>query len=201
MSLWKRSLQHICWFPRMSTLVNQTIEKCPPCACNEKQVIMSEPIMPTAFPPSSWHTLAIDFSSRTPTGEYTLAVYDEHSRKTLVKLSKDLTSAAAIAICKNYFAKYGIPEIIKSDNGPAFISNEWTQFSKKYNFIHKKITPLHPKANAGAERVMKSTNKQIRCSKVAGTPWKAWNGKCRCSLKDTTKRLTQQLDTHPTYYF
>ena len=107
-----------------------------------------------------------------PTNDYTFAVYDCHSRKTLVKLANNLTSATAIKICQNFFSKYGIPNVIKSDNGPAFRSSEWTNFAKKYNFHHQKITPLHPEANAGAERVMKATNKLIRISKVTNTPWK-----------------------------
>ena len=43
---------------------------------------------------------------------------------TLVKLASDMSSTTAIKICQNFFAKYGIPKIIKSDNGPAFRSSE-----------------------------------------------------------------------------
>lgn len=75
-------------------------------------------------------------------------------------------------MCKNLFIKYGIPKVKKSDNGPAFSSKEWADFAKKYNFGHQKITPLHPKANSMAERVMKAENKRIRCSVDAKTPWK-----------------------------
>ena len=172
MSLCKRLLKNICWFPKLDTLVNNTIKDCAPCQCNEDNTT-NEPIIASLMPTTSWHTIDIDFSSRSPTNEYQLATYDEHSRKSIVKLAKDLTSATAIQICKNLFTKYGIPKVIKSDNGPAFISKEWANFAKKYNFKHQKITPLHPKANPMAERVMKTSNKRIRCSVVAKTPWKA----------------------------
>ena len=171
LSLCKCLLRNICWFPQMDQMVDNTIKDCLPCQCTVKSTT-TEPIMPTSIPPSAWHTLAIDFSSRTPTNEYLLAVYDEHSRTTLQKLSQNMTTASAITSCKDFFRQYGIPKVIKSDNGPAFISAEWASFARKYNFKHQKITPLHPESNAGAERTMTATNKGIRCAQVAGTDWK-----------------------------
>ena len=155
----------------MDSMIDSTVNDCIACQCNEDNTT-TEPILPSTIPESAWHTLSIDFGSRSPTNDYTLAVYDSHSRKTLVKLAPNMTTATAIRICQNFFIKYGIPKIIKSDNGPAFISAEWANFAKKYNFHHQKITPLHPEANSGDERVMKATNKRIRVSKVAKTHWK-----------------------------
>lgn len=155
----------------MDSMVDTTIENCAPCQCNEDNTTV-EPIIPSPIPETAWHSLSIDFGSRSPTNEYTLAIYDDHSRKTMVKLAKNLTTNTAITICKNLFTQYGIPATIKSDNGPAFISAEWANFAKRYNFRHQKITPLHPKANAGAERIMKATNKRIRIANVANTHWK-----------------------------
>ena len=169
--LCKRLLRNICWFPKMDSLIEESITDCIACQCNV-QGTTTEPILPTLMPPESWHTIAIDFSSQSPTGEYQLATYDENSRQTILKLSKDMTTASAIRICKLLFSTYGIPKVIKSDNGPAFISHEWAEFAKRFNFKHQKITPLHPEANAGAERVMKNNNKSVRCASVTNTPWK-----------------------------
>ena len=131
-----------------------------------------EPIMPTSIPRTAWHTLSIDFSSKLPSGEYTMGILDEHSRKTLVKLSKNMTSETAIKVCMNFFGKYGIPKVIKLDNGPAFSSQQFANFAKTFNFKHQKVTPYHPEANAGSERIMKALNKRARCAAVAHTSWK-----------------------------
>ena len=171
LKLCKRLLRNICWFPKMDQMVESTIKECVPCQCTVKSTT-TEPIMPSKIPPSAWHTIELDFSSRTPTNEYLLAVYDQHSRQNIQKLSQDMTTESAVRICKNFFIKYGVPKIIKSDNGPAFKSHAWADFARKYNFIHQKITPLHPESNSGAERTMSCTNKRIRCSKVDGTHWK-----------------------------
>ena len=169
--LCKRLLRNICWFPKMDQMIENTIKECVPCQYTVKTTT-TEPIMPTNIPPSAWHTIELDFSSRTPTNEYLLAVYDQHSRQNIQKLSHDMTTESAVRICKNFFIKYGVPKIIKSDNGPAFKSHAWAEFARKFNFIHQKITTLHPESNSGAERTMACTNKRIRCSRVDGTHWK-----------------------------
>ena len=170
--LCKRLLRNICWFAHMDSQIDKEIDNCVPCQCNENTIHPS-PISPTTIPPTAWHTLAIDFSSRLPTGEYTLAIYDENSRYTMAKLASNMTSKTAIDICKNFFRHHGIPKEIKSDNGPAFISVEWANFIKQFNVKHKKVTPYHPEANASAERVMKGINKRARCAAVANTNWKS----------------------------
>ncbi len=53
--------------------------------------------------------VAIDHTSKSPTNDYGLEVVDEGSRTTIIKKAKDLTSATAIALRKNIFAKHGIP--------------------------------------------------------------------------------------------
>ena len=68
----------------MDSMVDTAIGDCIACKSNEKNTT-TEPIVPSSIPKSAWLTLSIDFGSRSPTNEYTFAVYDCHSRKTLVK--------------------------------------------------------------------------------------------------------------------
>ena len=43
------------------------------------------------------------------------------------------TSTALISVFKSVFARFGIPEILRSDNGPQFTSAEMTEFMSSYN--------------------------------------------------------------------
>ena len=68
MSLCKRLLKNICWFPKLDTMVNNTIQDCAPCQCNENTTT-NEPIIASIMTLTSWHTIDIDFSSRSRTNE------------------------------------------------------------------------------------------------------------------------------------
>ena len=51
------------------------------------------------------------------------------------------------AICpklEKIFAIHGIPDLVKSDNGPLFDSHAFEVYAKEKGFIHKPVTPLWP---------------------------------------------------------
>jgi len=50
------------------------------------------------------------------------------------------------------FATHGLPEIIMTDNGTAFISNKFQEFKAKNSIRHIKTAPYHPASNGLAER-------------------------------------------------
>ena len=46
----------------------------------------------------------------------------------------ETTSLFVIGKLKNLFAKFGIPEVVVSDDGPQFSSANFLQFSQEYSF-------------------------------------------------------------------
>ena len=73
---------------------------------------------------------------------------------------------------REIFKELGIPRVVKSDNGPAFISQEFKDFAIEMGFKHQKITPRHPHGNGGCERFMGNINKVVRCAKVMNENWR-----------------------------
>ncbi|KAK3721864.1 hypothetical protein QZH41_011500, partial [Actinostola sp. cb2023] len=69
------------------------------------------------------------------------------------------------------FSRQGIPDVLKSDNGPPFNGHEFSNFAEYLGFHHRKITPVWPKANGEAERFMRSLKK---CVTTAHTEHKNW---------------------------
>ena len=72
----------------------------------------------------------------------------------------------------NIFSMFGIPRVIKTDNGPPFNGSQFSQFARYMGFHHRKITPLWPQANATAERFMRTIGKIVRIAPMQGMPWK-----------------------------
>jgi len=170
-SLTTRLLKHKYFWPKMDKQIKDKIETCIAClSCTDTTT--PKPIIPSMLPTGKWKLVAIDFSSKTPDGNYILVLIDEYSRYPILEFTTGLTSKSAIQALKAVFKKHGVPAEIKSDNGPAFISTEFREFATQMKFKHSKITPEHPQSNPMAERFMGNLNKQIRCSKVLEEEWK-----------------------------
>ena len=60
------------------------------------------------------------------------------------------------------FAAWGIPRVIKTDNGPPFNGHEFRDYANDLSFKPRKITPLWPQANGMVERFMSTLKKTIQ---------------------------------------
>ena len=67
---------------------------------------------------------------------------------------------------------FGVPVVIKTDNGSPFNGHQFNKYSKLAGFIHRKFTPLWPRANAQAESFNKLLMKSVRSTKLEGKKWK-----------------------------
>ena len=52
---------------------------------------------------------------------------------------------------KTIFSGSGSPEILITDNGRSFISEDFKQFTMEWSFVHGRSSPHYPKGNAHAE--------------------------------------------------
>ena len=73
---------------------------------------------------------------------------------TFFEISKlpDTTANTIILYTKSIFARHGIPNVLRSDNGLQFSSDAFKQFSSQWGFSHITVTPYHPQANGLAEK-------------------------------------------------
>ena len=71
------------------------------------------------------------------------------------------------------FLTHGIPETVRTDNGPPFNSKAFKSFSKRIGFQTQKVTPLWPEANGQAEAFMKCLGKIVRTAFIENKDWKA----------------------------
>ena len=66
-----------------------------------------------------------------------------------------MTSSKVTALLKKQFARFGIPNVIMSDGGPQFVSQEFQDFAKKWRITHVTSSPMHQLANGKAESAVK----------------------------------------------
>jgi transposase InsO family protein len=60
-----------------------------------------------------------------------------------------------IGILKKHFARYGIPSIVMSDNGPQFVSREFERILSNWKVNHVTSSPGHQQSNGKAEAAVK----------------------------------------------
>ncbi|KAK3107377.1 hypothetical protein FSP39_013142 [Pinctada imbricata] len=75
---------------------------------------------------------------------------------------------------KSQFARHGIPDKVKSDNGPPFNSREFAEFSKSYEFEHITSSPRYAQSNGKAEISVKIAKRLIhKCAMDGKDPYLA----------------------------
>ena len=120
----KRLLREKVWFPGIEEKVKTTIESCIACQANGPPV-QPAPLQMTTLPPKPWHTVNVDFCGPFPTGEQLLVVIDAYSRFPEVEIVHSTAGKGMIHKLDRIFSTYGIPKVLKSDNGPPFSSQEF----------------------------------------------------------------------------
>ena len=65
---------------------------------------------------------------------------------------------------KPIFARHGIPDVLVSDNGPQYASQEFKDSATAYDFRHVTSSPHHSQGNGEAERAVKTIKRLLKCN-------------------------------------
>ena len=167
----KALLRSKVWFPGADAAAEEAVRRCIPCQANTtgRQV---EPLAMSPLPRGPWLNVSIDFCGPIPSGEYLLVMVDECSRYPVVEIVRSTAAETVISVVDKVLSLFGLPEVIKSDNGPAFQGHAWKAFLKECGVRHRRITPLWPQVNGQVENLNKSLEKSLKAASVKGKPWR-----------------------------
>lgn len=115
----KQLVREKIWFPGIDKTVEEMIGGCLACQANSIPNPPT-PLKMNELPPEPWHTIHLDFCGPFPTGEYVLVAIDAYSRFPEVDIIHSTSAKATIVKLERIFATHGLPQTIKSDNGPPF---------------------------------------------------------------------------------
>jgi transposase InsO family protein len=73
----------------------------------------------------------VDFAGPLEGGQMLLILVDAHSKWIEVFPTRSSTSAVVIDNLRRVFSQFGLPEVLVSDNGSAFVSEEFNKFLLK----------------------------------------------------------------------
>ena len=163
-ALWSsrmRSLSRMyVWWPTIDSDIEKTVRRCTNCQSVQSAPPVA-PLQPWKWPTCPWSRVHIDFAGPFQNKLF-LVVVDAHSKWVEAKVVSSTSSAAAINNLRTLFAQFGLPELIVSDNGPAFTSQEFKYFMRKNGIKHTKSAPYHPSTNGLAERAVQVVKQGLK---------------------------------------
>ena len=92
-------------------------------------------------------------------GKMILVVINSHSKWIEAYPTDSSTSTKVIELSRTLFSQFGIPEVLVTDNGPCFVSEEFETFLSKNGIKHVTSAPFHPATNGLAERAVQIVKK------------------------------------------
>ena len=99
----------------------------------------------------------------------------------------DTKSITIVKKMKKMFSRLGIPETLRSDNGPQYIAQVFKEFSKEWNFKHVTSSPEYPKSNGFVERHIQIVKNLLTKAKQSGKdPYLAMLESRNCPVENSS---------------
>ncbi|XP_055916947.1 uncharacterized protein K02A2.6-like [Eupeodes corollae] len=147
------------WWPNIDRGIEDLIKSCHACRLQQPSPEKSA-LIPWNAADHAWSRIHIDYAGPIH-GNYLLIIVDSFSKWIEVFKTKTITSACTINFLRETFCRYGLPDIIVSDNGRQFTSNEFAEFIKNNHIKHIFTAPGHPATNGQAENSVKTVKKSL----------------------------------------
>ncbi|KFD59941.1 hypothetical protein M514_07281 [Trichuris suis] len=147
------------WWPGLDSDIERYVRNC--SGCQENQARPPEvPLFSWNMPSEPWTRLHVDLAGPFKNLNW-FVIVDAYSKWLDVIPLRNTLSATIIKHCRRLFATFGLPRYIVSDNGPQFVSEEFTTFCRSNNIVHVRTTPYHPKTNGLAERAVRTFKERL----------------------------------------
>jgi len=160
----KSLLREKVWFPNIDKLVEAKVKSCGVCSVATPES-KREPLRMSPLPAAPWKELSVDFAEL-PNKEYLLLITDDYSRYPVVEIVKSTSATTVMPKLDKVFSEFGVPDIVRSDNGPPFNSKEFATFADDLGFKHRKVTPKWARANGEVERFVRTVKKVVKTAKL-----------------------------------
>ena len=142
------------WWPQLDKDIEELVKNCEDCQ-QSRHLPPVAPLQPWEWPQRPWVRVHADYAGPFM-NKYFLILVDSHSKWIEVKPVNNATSTVTIDQLRSIFATHGIPEMLVTDNGSVFTSEEFEKFTKQNGIRHVKSAPYHPASNGLVERAVQT---------------------------------------------
>jgi len=139
------------WWPGLDKSIEQLVRGCVDCQAVKNAPTVA-PLHLWVWPTQPMQRVHVDFAGPFQ-GAMFLVMVDAFSKWPEVCVLHSTTAEKTIEAMRPFFARYGLPEQVVSDNGPQFVSEEFAVFMKMNGVKHIRSAPYHPSTNGLVERL------------------------------------------------
>ncbi|UYV79597.1 K02A2.6-like, partial [Cordylochernes scorpioides] len=147
------------WWPGIDKNIEELARDCR--ICQESASMPPSTISEWTWPEKPWHRLHLDLAGPFM-GRMFMVLVDAYTKWLEIVIIKDITSRTIIGHLREIFARFGLPELLVTDNGRQFVSSEFEEFTKINSIRHTKTSPYNPSTNGLAERYVREFKTSLR---------------------------------------
>ncbi|XP_064461149.1 uncharacterized protein K02A2.6-like isoform X4 [Ornithodoros turicata] len=151
------SRSHV-WWPKLTTCIEEAVKGCSTCQLTQNAAPKIQGLS-WGWPTRRWQRVHLDFAYYK--NEWFLVLVDAYSKWVDVQYMKSTTAANTVETLRTVFAAFGLPEKIVTDNGPQFVSDEFSNFLRTNAVQHTRTPPYHPASNGAAERLVQTVKRSL----------------------------------------
>ena len=160
-----RRMRECLYWPRMTTQVKDYLSKCEVCLLH-RSAPPREPLQQHDFVARPWSKIGADLCQID--GRTLLVVCDYYSNFIEVARLNTVTTRSVLRELLPMFARFGLPDVLVSDNGPQFASAEFAVFMKQKGITHVTSSPHYAQSNGKAENAVKTLKLLFAKAKQSG---------------------------------
>ena len=147
------------WWPQLNADLERKVQHCLICQRTRKMP-RKVPIQSWGWPEKPWTRVHIDHAG--PIQGKMILIVDAHSKWIDAHVVASTSTSATLEKLRTVFATHGLPEVLVSDNGPAFSSTEFREFTQRNGIKHLTSAPYHPASNGLAERAVQTVKEGVK---------------------------------------
>jgi len=147
---WKNMEQH----------VKEYIDHCPNCTFSGAPQTRDRPSVEISD--SKGDRLSIDHAGPFFDGSYLLVIIDDATKWLEVRQTRGTDAKQAIEALEHWMNRWGKIQLICSDNGSAWNSDEFRTWATHYGIALQRTPSYHHRGNGGVERVIQTLTSRIR---------------------------------------
>ena len=160
----KQRARTAMYWPGINSQIEDTVGKCSVCQEMRPQQA-PQPLVPHDIPHRPWSKVGVDLFCFN--GDW-LAVVDYYSKFPEIVKLRDTSSHSVIQALKQIFSRFGVPNIVMSDNGPQFSSEAFKTFAQIWKFEQKTSSPLYAQSNGQVENTVKTVKRILKKAAKSG---------------------------------